>query len=568
MGSQKMASTTPHVYHSLDQTVQELAGKIVVKRRDNESARQVQLDAIEINEDVIGSLRERVKVRRRDLAHMLNKDKEVTENALADPKHRFQRLQCKRYDADTAKQELNEDLCNEIKRMNRVKYQKECRRKRLADLLLKLHDYCLLQETNYEEMELRRLKTEEDKMIMKRNTAKYIHSTYTKSLRQLTKTRTNVQNDLDTLHLELKKQSAELLDLKQIQQKTTIVRDQKRANVASLASEFSVKKIAQDRLISQTAKKMRQTAAEVPLALQPRGYDENQIMSTIMAKQRRKSMAASMGLLRETEREKSTHDMIGATMKEIQGVTSTASPIDIPATYQREMAKFKMLMTTALDINKVRDEKSKKYSETQSRLNEVKYKQKQECEQLEAEIARLKHACNERERNVKILDNHSAKQYENVVRAIEAINSIKEKFNPSKVNQSNNGEGSKLTMKEALNALKEIEQSIIHHSDDIGEAAPTRRTVCYADDVSNNDQAVSERLWDRNYDDKIFLSPMKRVLFDAEMEENNMNGTVEQVNFDEQHDEHFVSRASILALSKPKGRRTRAANIINSIAKP
>merc|ERR1711892_1253626 len=245
MGSQKMASTTPHVYHSLDQTVQELAGKIVVKRRDNESARQVQLDAIEINEDVIGSLRERVKARRRDLAHMLNKDKEVTENALADPKHRFQRLQCKRYDADTAKQELNEDLCNEIKRMNRVKYQKECRRKRLADLLLQL--------TNYEEveqMELRRLKTEEDKMIMKRNTAKYIHSTYTKSLRQLTKTRTNVQNDLDTLHLELKKQSAELLDLKQIQQKTTIVRDQKRANVASLASEFSVKKIAQDRLIS------------------------------------------------------------------------------------------------------------------------------------------------------------------------------------------------------------------------------------------------------------------------------------------------------------------------------
>ena len=67
--------------------------------------------------------------------------------------------------------------------MNRVKYQKDCRQKRLAELQLKLHDYCLLQETNYEEveqMELRRLKKEEDKMIMKRNTAKYIHSIYTK----------------------------------------------------------------------------------------------------------------------------------------------------------------------------------------------------------------------------------------------------------------------------------------------------------------------------------------------------------------------------------------------------
>ena len=64
--------------------------------------------------------------------------------------HRFQRLQCKRYDGDTAKQELNEDLCNEIKRLNHVKYQKECRRKRLADLELTLRDYFLLQESNFE----------------------------------------------------------------------------------------------------------------------------------------------------------------------------------------------------------------------------------------------------------------------------------------------------------------------------------------------------------------------------------------------------------------------------------
>ena len=64
-------------------------------------------------------------------------------------------------------------------------YQKECRRKRLADLELKLHDYFLLQESNFEEadqMELRRLKSSIDKMIMKRNTAKYIHSTYIKVL--------------------------------------------------------------------------------------------------------------------------------------------------------------------------------------------------------------------------------------------------------------------------------------------------------------------------------------------------------------------------------------------------
>ena len=58
---------------------------------------------------------------------------------------------------------------------------------------------------------------------------------------------------------------------------------------------------------------------------------------------------------------KSTPDDVEATMKEIQNVTSTTAPADISATYEREMAKFRMLMTTALDINKVRDETSKKY---------------------------------------------------------------------------------------------------------------------------------------------------------------------------------------------------------------
>ena len=66
-------------------------------------------------------------------------------------------------------------------------------------------------------------------------------------------------------------------------------------------------------------------------------------------------------------------------------------------------------------------------SETHKRLNEVKYKQKQEYEQLEEKIARLEQACQEKEDNIKILDSDSAKQYEDVVRAIEAINSIKHK---------------------------------------------------------------------------------------------------------------------------------------------
>ena len=85
----------------LEQAVQELAGKIIVKRRDNEAQQRAQQAAIDKNEgkkiygqfwiraqlsETISRLREKVKVRRRDLAKMLNKDKEVIETALSDPK--------------------------------------------------------------------------------------------------------------------------------------------------------------------------------------------------------------------------------------------------------------------------------------------------------------------------------------------------------------------------------------------------------------------------------------------------------------------------------------------------
>lgn len=84
-----------------------------------------------------------------------------------------------------------------------------------------------------------------------------------------------------------------------------------------------------------------------------------------MAKQRRKSMAA--GQLKDgifivsDDRATMKHDDVEATIKEIQCVTATTSPVDIPGTYERELVKLRMLMTTARDVTKVRDETSKKY---------------------------------------------------------------------------------------------------------------------------------------------------------------------------------------------------------------
>ena len=60
---------------------------------------------------------------------------------------------------------------------------KECRERRLGDLRLKLRDFNLMQESNYEKEDHKRVRllmTKLDKMVTKRNTAKYIQSTYLK----------------------------------------------------------------------------------------------------------------------------------------------------------------------------------------------------------------------------------------------------------------------------------------------------------------------------------------------------------------------------------------------------
>ena len=89
-----------------------------------------------------------VKEARQKLAKMMNKDNQVIEEALQGESvygaglkisgKRFTQLQCKRYDIDTAKKELNEDVCVEHKRLNHFIHQKECRIRRLNDLCLKV----------------------------------------------------------------------------------------------------------------------------------------------------------------------------------------------------------------------------------------------------------------------------------------------------------------------------------------------------------------------------------------------------------------------------------------------
>ena len=66
-------------------------------------------------------------------------------------------------------------------------------------------------------------------------------------------------------------------------------------------------------------------------------------------------------------------------------------------------------------------------SDTKNELNEIKYEQKLEFDQLEREICLLEAKCIEKEQEIDFLETKSIRQYEQLVQAMESIKIIKEK---------------------------------------------------------------------------------------------------------------------------------------------
>ena len=66
-------------------------------------------------------------------------------------------------------------------------------------------------------------------------------------------------------------------------------------------------------------------------------------------------------------------------------------------------------------------------SDTKNELDEIKYEQKLEFDQLEREIGLLEAKCIEREQEIDFLETKSIRQYEQLVQAMESIKIIKEK---------------------------------------------------------------------------------------------------------------------------------------------
>jgi len=411
-----------HQWQSTQERVDELTGKISVKKRDNESMFKKQQEAIERNEEQISNLRVIVKEARQKLAIMMNKDFHVIEEALKG--NRFTQLQCKRYDVDTAKKELNEDVCVEHKRLNHYIHQKECRMRRLEDLRLRLRDFNLLQETNFEKEDHKRLRllmTKLDKMVTKRNTAKYIQSTYNKTLNKLNRDALTMHQHLDQFEVEVVNNQTELADFKKIHQSAKTGQESARSNRLSMEQIVFHNKQIRDKTLSETRKRAKECSQMPDISTNRAPAD---ILNVGQNKVKKQTMDRPSDILTG----------LTSVIQVFGNVTNTVTAADIPKAYMRQNENFQAMQEQAKNLEAELNKRKQIASDYENKLNEIKYQQKENTAELDQKIAQL------RENNTK-LDHEAEKNIEQMEsesfilhRVMDGINSLTEKLTPAQIN--------------------------------------------------------------------------------------------------------------------------------------
>jgi len=351
-----------------------LAGKLSLKKRDNESIFEKQGEEIQKNADYILNLRAHIKNLRQDLSKAINTDHEVIEEALSD--RRSTQLECKRYDAQTAQKELNEDVCVVKKRLNHFKHQKECRARRLKDLQLQYRDFKLLDHSNFEvddQRSVRLLSTKLDKMTLKRNTASFINRTYHKTLSNLNRDSLTMPKQIDELEKSVGVNSAELKDLEEIYAVAQSGHEASRAKRMAIEREFYSGKYQRDKILNEK-KKIVKANADIP---------DVEVKPSVPVQPRKTA------LVKKPEKPSVLLSKLNPVIEMFSSVTNTKTAAEIPEAYHRQIENQKNLEELREKIEEKLEISRKKHSELKKRLVEAQFTEKQKSIKADEDIKSL-----------------------------------------------------------------------------------------------------------------------------------------------------------------------------------
>lgn len=362
---------------STEERLHELKGKLNLKERDNEAYFRYSQETISDNEKLINELRQKVKQQRRTMASCLDGDRHVIQTALAD-----QRLDVLTYNRATASkciEEKNQDVFDQVKKLNSIQHQIRSHQKTINELELTLkHKTQNTQNVDrrnktvghdISDQRVRILSTRLDKVLLKINSARYVNTTYKRLLSYLEKDSLSLPSRLDDLESCLEQQRQELSVLRKIHSESKQAADTTKLNRYELEDKIIAEKNVRDSKLSKVRKAVKTLNEEAEnanqLAMnQNRGKTrvgnrksdipgrESHFFSPQKARQKA-ALASALGLLKEA---------CGASTIE-----------DISDNFERQLKRQQQLLGEAENLQKTREQLQAKLWQAEESLKTNKF---------------------------------------------------------------------------------------------------------------------------------------------------------------------------------------------------
>merc|ERR1712139_59885 len=259
-----------------EERLQELKGKLNLKERDNEAYFRYSQEKIHENDDLIGDLRQKVRQQRETMASCLDGDRTVIETALAS-----QRLDVLTYNRATASkciEEKNQDVFDQVKKLNSVQHKIRSNRTQIKELELTLKNLKTLphrserqnKTTGHDisDQRVRVLSTRLDKVLLKINSARDVNTTYKRLLSYLEKDSLSLPSRLDDLEACLEQQKNELSILRKIHGESKTANDTTKYVRRAMEDEIMNDKAVRDQKLSKVRRSVKQLNDEAEQCFQ------------------------------------------------------------------------------------------------------------------------------------------------------------------------------------------------------------------------------------------------------------------------------------------------------------
>lgn len=362
---------------SLEEGLKELRDKLNLQDKDNIAFIAEAYDIIIKNHNKVKTTNAEIKQKRQIFENCINGDREVISSALSEAP--LDSLTYRRSTADKCIIEKNQDVFDQVKKLNNLKHEMNMKQMKIDELKLTLTNLKRQEQSanaipsalvtdDESEQRVRVLSTRLDKLLLKINSARYVNTTYKRLLAYLEKDSLTLPGRLDDLESYLEYQKSELTNLRNIHQEARKACEGTRSNRSYFEHNVIEEKTTRDKKLTGVRKTLRALQEEsesfnisgiksARRAMNKQGNNEISIEKMSNFKVERKiqkaALSACLGALKDT---------VGASKVE-----------DISVNLKLQLQRQDALLTEAENLQNSREKLLMNVDKNENLLSEAKY---------------------------------------------------------------------------------------------------------------------------------------------------------------------------------------------------